>query len=538
MGTSSGEMRNMLSGLLKKAKRIPFDIKEAEIIAQISKELGDADYGARAIRKWAKGRDFSDVEKIYLAKIYGYLGFAGWAAAILENITDAQLAELGEMDLRVNVLRLSCQFKEAMPYVEAVPRNDLVSWLQYATALSLQYDQNFFKARSIFDQLRAQMPNSAELHSNIAPYYINLLGQFNQGMGAAYIAADSDLAPPIRLRAYQLAVEAAVLADNKEVAGKIAQAFFAYLETYKQVPGYEPQLIEAIYSYIKFLVDDETWTEHLVTDASLVNLSSKNLDRYGQHCARFLKNLRAKIAGRDVCIVLPGPSVKQLAPHAANIKRKSPDVIFAAVNKVSQIQDTILNGTELDIFACVTGETIRPQEEMLWKFMKQKNNPMLISSDISLKSLSRLPDAPLGPSTLALSDGKTSPSTPEHPLRNQGINGLYALMMVLLIGKPKRIFLFGADGASSAKSDYFFAMKGEEKMKTDSDLTRSDARNVRLILDSLRFSLHMPFQLANTACLFGVDIPEIYNINADSKITNFEQIPIEQAVSMLTEAQN
>jgi hypothetical protein len=126
------------------------------------------------------------------------------------------------------------------------------------------------------------------------------------------------------------------------------------------------------------------------------------------------------------------------------------------------------------------------------------------------------------------------PATPYHPFRFLSGNTLTLLIIFAVIGRARRIFLFGADGAApldQETSTHYGAEKPEFRFEI-SDNYRRRIGNA-LAADTFSFPDNVETGLIAAEHLFDLKRPPIYNVSPDSAIECFPRISYEEALAML-----
>jgi tetratricopeptide (TPR) repeat protein len=265
-----------------------------------------------------------------------------------------------------------------------------------------------------------------------------------------------------------------------------------------------------------------------------------------------LRRLQNIVASRDVVIFLQGPSFADFAARMSEVA----DIDFAAATLGSfppveqQLRQHLGRGA--DLLGFTHPATVRSWYPELQEFLKRSANNLVLTTYYALSNL-----AELNSSTeqfvaqhdyhLLFACPARGPPLPCRPLHFEPGNTLSFLLPLLMIGRPRRIFLVGADGGAhpNFKRPYFFYdeidaegpepdflqrpdllsyRKLPDRLKEANRRLRFDAVNCdRFVLTSFRFLLHV----------FDIPIPPIFTVCPHSAHRAFPRIDAETAIGML-----
>jgi len=147
---------------------------------------------------------------------------------------------------------------------------------------------------------------------------------------------------------------------------------------------------------------------------------------------------------------------------------------------------------------------------------------------------------------LVHSDG--GPPLPSRPLHFENGSTLSLIIPLLLFARPRRIFLFGADGGSNpsfSKRPYFYyddydADAGPQEFLNRSDMIsfrklprRLEEHNRRLLINAINADRVISSALRSLEVNFGIQAPPIFNVCPHSTHRVFPRIDIDSALAEL-----
>jgi len=245
------------------------------------------------------------------------------------------------------------------------------------------------------------------------------------------------------------------------------------------------------------------------------------------------KNWSRKIKGKDVCILLSGPSLALLGKVEKDISKWT-NASFATVNSFGDKYDTWLKpaGQKAEILALLGGAEFTEAQDRILAALQEPDAPVIMTM---------APIAGALPKGKQFLDNKTNlvfafsrqnlPPSKDNMLRFEITNTLSLLIPMLIAAEPRRIFLFGADGGDpdltmeTYKGD--IAASGTEVGGENYLLLLSEEAR---LCDNI-----LEFQIPLTARLYGVDIPPIYNVGTRSNYKLFEMMDIKEASRELSQ---
>jgi tetratricopeptide (TPR) repeat protein len=269
-----------------------------------------------------------------------------------------------------------------------------------------------------------------------------------------------------------------------------------------------------------------------------------------------LDRLRRIVENRDVVVALQGPSLAMLEERID--KLAGLDIRYATVNVFPPVEDRVLAriGRQVDILSVLNMAITRSWYDELSAFLTRPTPNLLITQPYALGSLTE--HGTTQAEFLARYDERllyvpanAGPGFPSRPLHIQANNTFSGLLPALVMGRPRRIFIFGADGGGSpevARRPYFFYtdIDTDEGKPAEDFLTRPDMidyrgrpnrlneANRRLMIDAVNCDKCLDLSLMTLREALGVPIPPIYNVCPHSAYRLFPRIDADEAFAMLT----
>jgi len=261
-------------------------------------------------------------------------------------------------------------------------------------------------------------------------------------------------------------------------------------------------------------------------------------DLEAQRCA--LENV---VAGRDIVILGSGPSLEQLpALLTALGPRACEQLCFFGFNNVPvaerMLRDAI--GRSVDL-ACMTSAAVMELHgAWIKEFLARTDAPNLFLTLVDAVPADR-PLAqiftPWQDKMFYFASSGDYPPIPEDPLHFPPINTLMCALPLAVLAQPRRIFLFGCDGAAPAALDgsapvYFrqgTAEYGEQPLPPSIAYARWLER------DTFFFNALIPTVLQSLSVLHRAPAPPILTCNPDSAYRPFPRISGEDFLRLQAE---
>ena len=259
--------------------------------------------------------------------------------------------------------------------------------------------------------------------------------------------------------------------------------------------------------------------------------SRHSSSRYPRDLQKQASALERLVMGRDIVILGSGPSLEKLPASLESLGQKACESLcFFGFNNVpvaeSMLREVI--GRQVDV-ACMTSAAVTElHHEWLQDFLGRSasRNLFLTLVDALPKGRATAEMITAHPEKLFYfaASGDHLPN-PEDPLHIPPINTLMCVLPLAVLGRPRRIFLFGCDGAAPAAlesgADVYFR-QGHEAYGNQ---TVANERYARwLVRDTFFFNAMIMTVLTSLSVLHRVPPPPVYICNPESAYRPFPRI--------------
>jgi tetratricopeptide (TPR) repeat protein len=267
-----------------------------------------------------------------------------------------------------------------------------------------------------------------------------------------------------------------------------------------------------------------------------------------------LARLRDVINSRDLVIFLQGPSLADFASSMNEIA--GVDFATATLGSFPPVERELrlYLGRGADLLIFTHPATVRSWYPELQEFLTRPSSNLVVTTHYAISNLQERgivaeEFVERYNERLLFAHPAGGPPVPSRPLHFETGNTLSFLLPLVVIGRPKRIFLIGADGGAhpNFKRPYFFYddidadgpeqeflrrpdmlpyRNMPERLQETNRRLRLDAVHCdRLVLESFRFLEHV----------FDVPIPPIFTVCPHSTHRAFPRIDAAAAIAMLRE---
>lgn len=271
----------------------------------------------------------------------------------------------------------------------------------------------------------------------------------------------------------------------------------------------------------------------------------RNPDLYPVSIAEQLTQLRKVTEGRDVCIFGGGPSIKSIAEQAPLLARDG--LVHLVINNFAIIASDILApvGARMSI-ACFSHPQVLIKNAVQLKALLEQPYPTMamLSSFATGKSAGRPEVEFLGDHEEQIFGFRTDnqlPPTPRYPLRFPDINTFLLALCAVVLGKPRRVFLFGfdqrvEDDDPSKDSGLYYKELDERYHAQD----RSDPilrQHVRdwVRWDAIQVNEVSVVTLRMLSLMFNIELPMIFNVCPDSALEGFPKIDVNKFAEIVAQ---
>ena len=259
------------------------------------------------------------------------------------------------------------------------------------------------------------------------------------------------------------------------------------------------------------------------------------------------------IDGRDLFIMLQGPSFADFVTHAHEFGRF--DFAVATINSFPPIEEELSRGINrgADILLISHPGTIQAWHRELEDFLSRSSPNLLVTTRYALSALNDFgsdQDAFITrhDERLLLIQPYGGPPIPSRPLHFEHGSTISFLIPLLLFSRPRRIFLFGADGGANPsfeKRAYFFYDDYDAKGPAQAFLNKPDMvsfngkpdrlneANRRLRVSAINADRIIAAALRTLEVTLRVKVPPIFNVCPHSAHALFPRINVDAALAEL-----
>jgi tetratricopeptide (TPR) repeat protein len=267
-----------------------------------------------------------------------------------------------------------------------------------------------------------------------------------------------------------------------------------------------------------------------------------------------LQRLAEIVDSRDVFVLLQGPS---FATFAARLHEFADfEFAIATLNSFPPVEQELRRiNRHADILLFTQPGSIRAWHAELVKFLA-RSPPNLVAanryalSGLSEFGLSEREFAARYDKRLLLVHSDGGPPLPSRPLHFENGPSVSLLIPLLLFARPRRIFLFGADGGSNpsfSKRPYFYYDDYDADAEPQEFLNRPgmvsfkglprklDEYNHRQHVNAINGDRVIDFAFRSLEAHFGIQVPPIFNVCPHSAHRIFPRIDIDDALARLAD---
>lgn len=270
-------------------------------------------------------------------------------------------------------------------------------------------------------------------------------------------------------------------------------------------------------------------------DVPLVDWSQTKYDGAGIRVS--LKDVRAPVKNRDICIFGRGPSAKELEAHTDRLRGH--DFVPFLINEFQAVTERILTkaGKQPGLLCMTTSGVMRKCADDLRALYASDGFLGLAVANAIYDELRNSAEDDLLPEdrriiTFDSSGAEIDLPTPRNPLAFPTINTLVHALGAAILLEPRRIFLFGFDGKTSGRTgERYYA---EDDKASYMAVGWEDRMERWLAWDTLRFNQVTTCFINHLHLLHDIKYPLIYNVGPDSALTCFPRIGLDD-YSALTE---
>lgn len=454
------------------------------------------------------------------------------------------------------------RFKQAAETMEALLRHEKENpqaWLEYARIARYSYELPPGTADQAFARAVDYAGEDFAVYQTAASYFLEQLNYAKAAqcfslLAAAHPSALDELAT---CREYARSLTATGRASD--AAGVIETALQRHrsVSPEKGTADWElAQRAEALLLHDAGRTDDEIAVLRSIRGAAGRTSADYARPEYLPSTPDRLGRLEEIVKGRDVVIFLQGPSFADFAA----LMNELVDVDFAAATLGTfppveeQLRRHLGRGTDLLTFTHPT--TVRTWYAELQEFLTRPDHNLVLSTHYAVSSLQEQRSS--AGEFVARHDQRLlfaypagGPPVPSRPLHFETCSTLSFMLPVIVLGRPKRVFLVGADGGAhpNFRRPYFYYDDIDAQGPVQDFLQRPDMlayrnrperlqeANRRLQIDAVHCDRFVLESFRFLEHVFGVPIPPVFNVCPHSAHQAFPRIDAVAAVAMLREGQ-
>jgi hypothetical protein len=249
-----------------------------------------------------------------------------------------------------------------------------------------------------------------------------------------------------------------------------------------------------------------------------------------------LERLAEIVDSRDIFVLLQGPS---FATFAARLDEFGDfEFAVATLNSFPPVERELRRiDRHADVLLFAQPGSVRSWHSELMEFLTRPSPNLVVANRYALSGFSEFGASEnefiaCHDNRLLLVHSDGGPPLPSRPLHFENGSSLSLLIPLLLFARPRRIFLFGADGGlnpSFSKRPYFYY----DDYDAHGLPRRLKEHNRRLRIDAINADRVMGSALRSLEANLGIQVPPIFNVCPHSSRRVFPRIDIDTALAEL-----
>jgi tetratricopeptide (TPR) repeat protein len=265
-----------------------------------------------------------------------------------------------------------------------------------------------------------------------------------------------------------------------------------------------------------------------------------------------LQRLAEIVDSRDIFVLLQGPSFATFAERLYEFADF--EFAVATLNSFPPVEQELRRiDRHADVLLFAQPGSVRSWHSELMEFLIRPSPNLVVANRYALSGFSEFGASEnefiaCHDKRLLVVHSDGGPPLPSRPLHFENGSSLSLLIPLLLFARPRRIFLFGADGGlnpSFSKRPYFYyddydADAGPQAFLNRSDMIsfrglprRLEEHNRRLRINAINADRVMGSALRSLEANLGVQVPPIFNVCPHSIHRVFPRINIDTALTEL-----
>jgi tetratricopeptide (TPR) repeat protein len=462
-------------------------------------------------------------------------------------------------ELRLVLARIQFQlrrFEDAARTIEAlltITPEHAWAWFEYGKILRNSYHRLSFADRA-FERAADLSGNDGALLASVAQQF---LYDLDYAKAAKFYERLLNLVPStwenfVICRHYATCLRE--IGRPEEVANIIATAIESCRLAAKRAKGEGLELIKLEESLLLLEAGRFDESDQALRSIKHIVASAPCYDRpeYLPRTPERLQRLAEIVDSRDIFVMLQGPS---FATFAARLDEFS-DFKFAVatLNSFPPVERELRRiDRHADVLLFAQPGSVRSWHSELMEFLTRPSPNLVVANRYALSGFSEYVESEnefmaYHDQRLLLVHSDGGPPLPSRPLHFENGSSLSLLIPLLLLARPRRIFLFGADGGfnpSFSKRPYFYYDNCDADAEPQAFLNRSDVisfrglprrleeHNRRLRIDAINADRVMGSALRSLKTNLGIQVPPIFNVCPHSTHRVFPRIDIDTALAEL-----
>jgi tetratricopeptide (TPR) repeat protein len=462
-------------------------------------------------------------------------------------------------ELRLVLARIQFQlrrFEDAARTIEAllaITPEHAWAWFEYGKILRNSYHHLGLADRA-FERAGDLSGNDSALLAGVAQQF---LYDLDYGKAAKFYERLLNLVPSmwenfVICRHYATCMKQ--IGRTEEAANIIVTAIESCRNAAKRTAGEGLELIKLEESLLLLEAGRLDESDQALRSIKRIAASAPCYDRpeYLPRTSERLQRLAEIVDSRDMFVLLQGPS---FAAFAARLYEFAGfEFAVATLNSFPPVEQELRRvDRHADVLLFAQPGSVRSWHSELMEFLTRPSPNLVVANRYALSGFSEFGTSENEFITchdkrllLVHSDG--GPPLPSRPLHFENGSSLSLLIPLLLFARPRRIFLFGADGGSNpslSKRPYFYYDDYDAYAEPQEFLNRTDMisfrglprrleeHNRRLRINAVNADRVISSALRSLEANFGIQVPPIFNVCPHSTHRVFPRIDIDSALAEL-----
>jgi tetratricopeptide (TPR) repeat protein len=462
-------------------------------------------------------------------------------------------------ELRLVLARIQFQlrrFEDAARTIEALlaitPEHGW-AWFEYGKILRNSYHHLGLADRA-FERAGDLSGNDGALLAGVAQQF---LYDLDYGRAAKFYERLLNLVPSMRenfviCRHYATCLRE--IGRKEEAANIIVTAIESCRNAAKRAAGEGLELIKLEESLLLLEAGRLDESDQALRSITRIAASAPCYDRpeYLPRTPERLQRLAEIVDSRDLFVLVQGPSFATFAAHLCEFAGF--EFAVATLNSFPPVEQELRRiDRQADVLLFAQPGSVRSWHSELMKFLTRSSPNLVVVNRYALSGFSEFGASEnefiaCHDKRLLLVHSDGGPPLPSRPLHFENGSTLSLIIPLLLFARPRRMFLFGADGGSNpsfSKRPYFYYDDYDADAEPQEFLNRSDMisfrkfprrleeHNRRLHINAINADRVISSALRSLEVNFGIQAPPIFNVCPHSTHRVFPRIDIATALAEL-----